>query len=149
MEEYIRQRLATLDKRKDMDDVIWKGKFSFGLNAREWSHLPSWTTFLKKHRSMVRWAWISAFVLTFLTISFLRPDLYEQIGQDPLAGIAKLIGIGFVIGLFCVMGDFLMLFTLFRDAEREVRKLIYEDILVRIEHNKQESEKREIRKAEA
>lgn len=131
IEAYIRERLAELDKQKDMQEVIQKGKFSFGVDASVFGRLPAWKELLKQKKKLVKWIWIDAFFVSF-TIIFITGDYAAQFSQNWQAAILKLGLLAGGIMLFYVITAFFTLFFKFRQTEREIRKLIYQDLLVQL-----------------
>ncbi|HEY0042607.1 MAG TPA: hypothetical protein VGB71_18160 [Flavisolibacter sp.] len=131
IKEYIRQRLAELDKQKDMQEVIQKGKFSFGVDSQTYGHLPAWKDLVKQKKRLKKLIWIDAFLVSF-TIIFITGDYAAQFAQNWAEALLKLSLLGGGIMLFYVITAFFTLFHKFRQTEREVRKLIYQDLLFQL-----------------
>jgi len=125
LEMHIRQKLRDLDKEADLNDVIWKGKFSFGLDARQYSHLPAWSRVVQKKKFLVRQVWLNSVVLALLSAGILH-GFYSD---APVTSPATWLLLPFAVMIFWTAGCFTTLFFHFRKAEREVRRLLYEDIL--------------------
>jgi hypothetical protein len=138
IEVYIRKRLAELDKQKDMQEVIQKGKFSFGVDAATFSRLPAWKDLLKQKKNLVKWIWIDAFFVSF-TIIFITGNYMEEFSQDWPTALLKISLLAGGIMLFHVITAFFTLFLKFRQTEREVRKLIYQDILFQLQKEEKEA----------
>lgn len=131
IKEYIRQRLVELDKQKDMQEVINRGKFSFGVDSATYGHLPAWKDLVKKKKRLVKLIWVDAFLVSF-TIIFITGDYANQFSQNWLTALLKLSLLAGGIVLFYVITAFFTLFLKFRQTEREVRKLIYQDLLFQL-----------------
>ena len=132
---YIRNRLADLDSQKDLQEIVQKGKLSFGVDSSVFGHLPAWKALVKQKKHLVKWIWIDAFLVSF-TIIFITGDYYEKFLQNWLKATAALVLLSGCIMIFYVITAFYTLFYKFRKTEREVRKLIYQDILHQLEKEK-------------
>lgn len=135
---YIDNKLEELEKEKDMQEVFQYGKFSFGLNARNFSHLPAWKELLRRKNLLVRIFWTNAFLLSFI-MGGLGGHIWNQPGESWLKLVGGWILLSLFLMLVYVIGTYFGTFVYFRKTEREVRKLIYQDLLYQI--NKQEQEK--------
>jgi hypothetical protein len=132
IEAYIRKRLAELDNQKDMQEVLQKGKFSFGVDAETFGKLPAWKGLLKQKKNLVKWIWIDAFFVSF-TIVFITGNYFDQFSENWTAALLKICLLAGGIMLFYLITAFFTLFLKFRQTEREVRKLIYQDLLVQLQ----------------
>lgn len=132
---YIRKRLAELDSQKDLQEIVYKGRLSFGVDSTVFGHLPAWKALVKQKKHLVKWIWIDAFLVS-VTIIFVTGDYYEKFAQNWLKAITALVLLSGCIMLFYVITAFYTLFYKFRKTEREIRKLIYQDILFQLEKEK-------------
>jgi hypothetical protein len=130
--EYVLARLSDLDKQKDLQDLIWKGKFSFGIDSTIYGDLPAWQDVIKKKKRLVRWVWLDALFLSLL-ISGTTTDIWDKFADHWARALLGLVLITGVVMLFFVITAYYNLFVQFRHVEREIRKLIYQDLLRRIE----------------
>jgi hypothetical protein len=135
LKDYLNQKLVDLKKGKDMNDVLYKGKLSFGVDPKVYGHLPSWDSLLKNKKTLVRTFWIGSFGLSILIVS-LTTKLWDHLQENWWKAIILLIATSIVVTLLNVIWFSFSLFTQVRQTEREVRKLIYEDILQKIEEDK-------------
>ncbi|WP_121354066.1 hypothetical protein [Flavisolibacter nicotianae] len=55
---YIRKRLAELDSQKDLKEIVYKGRLSFGVDSTVFGHLPAWKALVKQKKHLVKWIWI-------------------------------------------------------------------------------------------
>jgi hypothetical protein len=138
LENYIRQRLTELDKEKDMQEVMWKGKLSFGIDSRAYSHLPNWKNLLQKKKDLVKQVWLNAVFLSLMVTGMLT-DVWEILDANWLKAIIKWLVLSGVVMLFWVIASFYSMFYHFRKTEREVRRLIYEDILHQLKKEEKEA----------
>ncbi|HET7897650.1 MAG TPA: hypothetical protein VFL47_08270 [Flavisolibacter sp.] len=136
LETYIKKQLAELDKQKDLKDMIQKGRFSFGVDSTVYGHLPAWKNLVKQKKHLVKWIWMDAFLVS-VTVVFTAGDYWEKFSQNWMKAAAALVALSACIMLFYVVSAFYTLFYNFRKTEREVRKLIYQDILFQLEKEKQ------------
>lgn len=136
LKEYINQKLVDLKKGKDMNDVLHKGKLSFGMDSKVYGNLPSWNALLQNKKTLVRIYWAGSFGLAILIVS-ITTKIWDQFQQNWWKAIILLIATSMVVTLFNVIWFSFSLFAQVRQTEREVRKLIYEDILRKIEEEKQ------------
>ncbi|MBC7863497.1 MAG: hypothetical protein IAF38_11010 [Bacteroidia bacterium] len=131
LEAYIQKKLAELEKQKDMQDVIYKGKLSFGIDSTTYDHLPAWNGLVKEKKQLVRLFWANAAFLSFMTV-FIAGDFFEIPLINLWRDIIRLMLMAGFVMIVAVMGMYFSLFTKFRQTEREVRKLIYQDILFQL-----------------
>jgi hypothetical protein len=131
LQAYIKSKLEELDQQKDMTEVTLKGKISFGVEAKTYSRLPAWKDLVQKKKSLVKWIWIDAFVLSFFIIG-VTGNVLESFEENWIRALASWIMISAVVMLFYMVTSYYTIFYRFRRAEREVRKLIYQDILEKL-----------------
>jgi hypothetical protein len=131
LQNYILQRLEELENGRDLDDLKSKGKLSFGIESKEFSHLPSWTELLKKKKNLVNMAWVNAILLSLMIVAIVG-DLWQKFEQNWLKALFYWLALSSIVLLFYVIGTFFSLFYEFRRIERVIRKLIYEDLLQRL-----------------
>ena len=131
LEGYLQKKLAELDKQKDMQDIILKGKLSFGIDSTTFGHLPAWQDLVKKKKRLVKMVWLNA-LFTSLMVVFISGDFFTMQITDWWKDAIKLILTAVIVMLFYVISSFYSMFYEFRKTESEVRKLIYQDILFRL-----------------
>lgn len=137
LEEYIKQQLAALEKEVDLREITKKGKLSFGIDSTTYAHLPAWKDLVQQKKKLVRWIWVDAFFLS-LTVVFIGSDYAEKFANNWWAAALSLLLISGMVLLFFVVTAYYSLFYRFRKTEREVRKLIYQDILFRLQNSQKE-----------
>jgi hypothetical protein len=133
LKEHILQKLRELDKQVDMQDAIWKGRISFGMDARKYAHLPAWNELVRKKKRLIRWTWICAYVLSLILV-FYSEDVMHNFSVNWLKTIVTWLVVSAVVMLFYVIQYNYTIFLQVRDTENEARKLIYQDILDQIEN---------------
>ena len=138
IEAYINKRLAELDKQKDMQDLTLKGKLSFGIDSTSYSHLPGWDALVKQKRHMVKMVWLNAFFLSLIVVSIVG-DYFDKYGQNWLKAVLVILAVTAIVMIVYVMAFFCNIFYHFRQTEREVRKLIYQDILSQLKKEEKET----------
>jgi hypothetical protein len=128
LKHYIQEKLAALKKEKDMNEVVNEGKLSFGLHAKDYKHLSSWNDMVRNKKRLVRTFWINCFLISFVTVglAFTYTDKFQQ---NWIKGLVTWLVVSLMATLFYVIGFYFSLFYHVRKTEQEVRKLIYEDIL--------------------
>lgn len=131
IELYIHHRLAELEKGKDMQEITMKGRLSFGMDAATYGKLPSWESLLKRKKQMVKIVWVNAAFVS-LTLVGMAGNYFDNFDQNWAKSLALWLSVSAVMMLFFVVWSYYSLFYQFRMAEREVRKLIYQDILTQI-----------------
>jgi DNA phosphorothioation-dependent restriction protein DptG len=136
IELYIKKRLDELESQKDMHDLLDKGRYSFGINSREYSHLPSWNALLQKKKNLIRWIWIDAFLFSLLGVGMIT-EVWEKLEQNWIATVFTWFFLSAGAMLLYVISAYHTLFLKFRQTEREVRKLIYQDLLFELKKEKQ------------
>jgi len=93
--------------------------------------LPAWKDLIQKKKSLVLWIWIDAFILSLFIVAITN-DLWNKFDQNWIKALIQWIVISAVIMVFYVITGYYTLFFKFRQTEREVRKLVYQDILYRL-----------------
>jgi len=132
IQEYIRQRLAALDKKEDLKEISIQGKLSFGIDSASYCHLPAWKDLLIKKKKLVRWIWIDALCLALFVV-LMTTENWKVFSEDWVKAILGILGLSIVVMVFFIITAYYSLFFRFRQVEREVRKLIYQDLLKRLE----------------
>ena len=132
LQAYIRQRLTELEKGKDLKEITLNGWLSFGVDSRDFSHLPAWNELVKKKKLMRRMVWVNAFSVSAIAVLIIG-DFADKFEKSWLLAIAYFIVITAAIMFFDVIWSFYSVFYHFRQTEREIRKLIYQDLLQRME----------------
>ena len=128
LKNYIEDKLSALKKEKDMNEVVNEGKLSFGLHAKYYKHLPSWNDMVRKEKKLVRTFWINCFLISFVTVAFAF-TYTDKFQQNWIKGLVTWLVLSLMATLFYVIGFYFSLFYHVRKTEQEVRKLIYEDML--------------------
>jgi hypothetical protein len=131
LKPYIEEKLAALKKEKDMNEVVNEGKLSFGLHSKDYKHLPSWNDLVRNKKKLVRVFWINCLLISFLIVGFTY-SFGNNLDQNWVKSIIVVVGYSLGVTLLYVLGFYFSQFYHVRKTEREVRKLIYEDILDKI-----------------
>ena len=131
IEAHIHQRLAELDKQRDMQEVVLKGKLSFGIDSTSFGNLPAWKDLVKQKKHMMKMVWVNAFFLSLIIVCIVS-DFSEKFSENWLKAFLSLLFLSILIMIVYVMAFFYNIFYHFRRTEREVRKLIYQDILFQL-----------------
>lgn len=132
MVEYIKQKLQNLEKQKDMEPIMKAGKLSFGMDQREYGHLPSWKDLVRQKKLMMKMAWYMG-IIDALFIVFFISDIWQKIEENWIRGIAIWLSFSAIVLFLHFVWTYQSMFIQFRQTEREVRKLIYEDLLHEME----------------
>lgn len=136
LEHYLQQKITEIDQQKDIYNVIGRGRYSFNMDATTYQRLPAWQDLVEKKKSMVKWIWIDAVFLS-LCVVFLTGEYWEIFEQSWLKGLVKLLLTSGLIVFLYVVTSFYNLFVKFSMVERQARKLIYQDILYRLQQEKE------------
>ncbi|HEU4472177.1 MAG TPA: hypothetical protein VFR58_13890 [Flavisolibacter sp.] len=131
LQHYIERQLVELEKQKDMNDLLNKGRFSFGADSRKWGHLPAWAELVKQKKIMIRLIWVEAFFAPLLIVA-IAGDIWEKLETNWISAVAGWIFLSAFAGIFYVLSLYHTLFVQYRRTEREIRKLIYQDLLEKI-----------------
>ena len=135
-EDYIRQKLSELATEKDMQDVVYKRRLSFGMDTATYSRLPGWQMLVNQKKRLVKLFWLNAIILSVMA-TFIAGDFFEGAAAAWWKDAIRLGLRSGIVLIFSVSVMYFSLFTDFRRTEREVRKLIYQDILFRLEKEKE------------
>ena len=131
LHHYILERLEELHKGKHLQDAQSKGQLSFGMEQERFGHLPSWPRLVQKKKKLLRLFWAGGFLLSLVIVGSCY-DLPGRFSSDWGKALASWLAVSAVSTLFYVALNYLWLFFHFRQADQEVRKLIYEDLLHRL-----------------
>ena len=134
---YIEERLADLNKEKDMTEVVHKGRLSFGLSENDYRHLPSWQKLVSNKKKLVRVFWAGCFLTSFIVVG-LASNVADKLSHNWIEAIIVWIATSLFAMMLYVMAFNFSLFYQVRKTEHEARKLIYEDILAKIETEQQQ-----------
>jgi hypothetical protein len=129
---YLYRRLEELNQQKDMNETLLYGKISFGIDASAYSHLPAWKSLLDKKKLLVRAIWVQAFLLSLIVVG-ITADIWNKLQENWMRALTGWLLLAVFIMFLYVIQSYYTLFVSFRNAEREVRKLIYQDLLQKIE----------------
>jgi hypothetical protein len=135
IEQYIDSRLAELDQQKDLDTIWQKERFSFGMEAKKFAHLPAWKNLVTKKKELINLTWLNAFALSFTVIA-ISSEIWNKFQINWIKALVYWLLMSGVVMLFYVFSSYYSLFYRFRQTEREVRKLIYQDILYQLAKEK-------------
>jgi hypothetical protein len=136
LEQYLEQKIADIDRQKDMVSSINRGRFSFDMDQRTYGHLPGWESLVKQKKSLMKWIWIDAVFLS-LFIVFIAGDYWERFETSWWKAAITLLGVSGTTMLLYVLLAYYNLFIKFRMVDRQARKLIYQDILYRLQQEKE------------
>jgi len=140
LRNYLDQKLAELGQQKNMNDLVQKGNFSFGIEANNYAHLPAWKDLVQKKKMLVRWIWLDAIFISLAVVGLIS-IVWERFESNWIKALIYWIVMSAVIMLFYVCSSYFSLFFKFRQTEREVRKLIYQDILYQLSKEENHSGK--------
>lgn len=136
LEQYLEQKIAEIDRNKDTANLVGRGRFSFDMDSTTYGHLPAWAALVKEKKSLMKWVWIDALIVSLCVVSF-AGEYWEAFEQSWLKAIVKLLLTSGLIMFLYVITSYYNLFVKFRMTERQARKLIYQDILHRLKQEKE------------
>ena len=132
LKAYLYYRLQELNQQKDMADTLWNGKISFGMDPGNYEHLPAWKTLVQKRKMMVRGIWIQAFILAMIVVG-ITSDIRNQFELNWVKALTGWLLLAVFVMVLFVIQFFYSVFVSFRNTEREIRKLIYQDLLLKLD----------------
>jgi hypothetical protein len=132
LKNYIHQQLIELDKNRDEQEYVRSGRFSFGLIKQQYEGLPSWGSFVKAKKRLVRLIWVEAFFTMLMAAVFLT-DVWDKLEQNWIKALATLLGVTVVMTLFYSVAIFFSIAFEVNKVNKHVRRLIYEDLLRKME----------------
>jgi uncharacterized protein YacL len=135
---YIHQQLDGLDRQTDMKEIMNRGRLSFGIESTRYQKLPAWQSLVKEKRRMVQMVWITGFIDSLIIVGIVG-NIFEKLEQNWWKALLGWMLLSVVIMLFYVIIAFYTNFYYFRKTEREVRRLIYQDILSQIKKEEKET----------
>ena len=136
LEQYLEQKIADIDRQKDLVSSVSKGRFSFDMDETTYGHLPAWKTLIKEKKNLVKWIWIDS-VFVSLIVVFFAGDYWEKFEQNWWKATIALLVISAIVMFLYIITAFYNLFVKFRMVDRQARKLIYLDILYRLQQEKE------------
>jgi hypothetical protein len=132
LKNYIHQQISELDKNRDEQEYIRSGRFTFGLIKQQYEGLPSWESFVKARKRLVRLIWLEAF-FTMLMAALFFTDALDKFGQNWVKALATLLGVTVVMTLFYSLSMFFSIAFEVNRVNKHVRRLLYEDLLRKME----------------
>lgn len=136
LEQYLEQKIAEIDRRKDTATLVGRGRFSFDMDSTTYGHLPAWQALVKEKKSLMKWIWIDAIFLSLFLV-FWAGDYWELFEKSWWKAALQLLSISALCMFLYVLTGYYNLFVKFRMTERQARKLIYQDILYRLQQEKE------------
>lgn len=136
IEKYTYQRLLELDKQKDMQDMIYKGRLSLGVDKTTYGHLPACDSLVNKKKRLTKWFWFEAYFVSLWAVLMIG-DYFSRPGTTWIQASLQVLVVSGVVMLFCTAVVYFNMFVRIRQMEREVRKLIYKDILFHLKTEKE------------
>ena len=136
LEQYLEQKIADIDRQKDLVSSVSKGRFSFDMDETTYGHLPAWKTLIKEKKNLVKWIWIDS-VFVSLIVVFFAGDYWEKFEQNWWKVTIALLVISAIVMFLYIITAYYNLFVKFRMVDRQARKLIYLDILYRLQQEKE------------
>ena len=129
LKNHIETKLRELDQKKDEQEYVSLGRIGFGLATKDYQHLPSWSNFVAGKKRLQRLIWIQAFFLSLFIYSF-SIDLWDH---NWLIVLLKTLTMALVNTLvFTVWVLYSLIFDV-NKVQREVKKLLYEDLLQKLQ----------------
>lgn len=114
-------------------EYINRGRFNLGVNAVRFRGLPSYERLLAARKKLVRRIRVDAFFTVFLMTGMMKPDLLDRIAAQPVKTILAVLATSAIYTLFFSLVIFFSTAFEVVKAEREVRRLIYEELLRELE----------------
>jgi hypothetical protein len=133
LKAYIESQLAELQSQQEIKNMSYKGKISFGMQAKKFSHLPAWNELVKKKNSLSKLIWINAFFISVFLIA-IAGDFWQKFEMNWLKALTSLLLLSAMVTVLYVFSFLFSLFVKFRETDLEVRKLIYQDLIFQIEN---------------
>jgi hypothetical protein len=136
LEQYLEGKIAEIDRQKDTANLIGRGRFSFDMDSTTYGHLPAWQDLAKQKKSLVKWIWIDAVFLSLFLVG-LAGDYWERFAQNWWKAALTLLATSAIFMFLYIILAYYNLFVKFRMVDRQARKLIYQDILYRLNEEKE------------
>ena len=124
IQKYVQLKLEELEQKKDMQH----GQLSFGMSSKKFGHLPAWKDIVRRKKKMITAIWVNAFLVSLMVIG-MTSEVWDKFEENWIKAIVGWIILSAFSMLFYVIWSYYSMFIQFRKTEREVRKLIYQDIL--------------------
>lgn len=132
LKNYIQQQISELDKNRDEQEYVRSGRFSFGLIKQQYEGLPSWESFVKAKKRLVRLIWLEAF-FTMLMAAIFFTDAWDKFEQNWVKALVTLLAVTVLTTLFYSVSMFFSIAFEVNRVNKQVRRLIYEDLLRKME----------------
>jgi small-conductance mechanosensitive channel len=137
LQNYILEQITELDKNRDEQEYVLRGKFSFGLIRQKYEGLPSWHKFLGARKKLIRLIWLQAFLL-MLSVSVMYYSSDVAAIQSWWKAAIVLVATSAVMTVFYGIMFFFSIAFEVNKVNKHVRKLIYEDLLRQLGQMKEE-----------
>jgi hypothetical protein len=136
LEQYLEQKIADIDRQKDLASSISRGRFSFDMDQTTYGHLPAWTSLVKEKKNLMKWIWLDAVFLSVFIV-FLAGDYWERFETSGWKALVTMLAVSGLTMFLYIMLAYYNLFIKFRMVDRQARKLLYQDILYRLQQEKE------------
>ena len=118
-----------------MKHDVYNNKFQLLTESKSTSHLPSRKILQLKKKNIIRWIWINAILLSLL-IACMITEVWEKLDQNRFATLFTWLLLSALATLLYVFSAYQSIYLKFRQTKREVRKLIFQDLLLQLKKEK-------------
>ncbi|MGZ5192255.1 MAG: hypothetical protein ACXWCZ_14695 [Flavisolibacter sp.] len=118
-----------------MNGILYKSQFQSVINSKSYKHFPSWKGLQEKKKNIIRWIWIDAILLSILTTGMIT-EVWEKFEQNWFATVFTWLFLSAAAMLLYVISTYHTIYLKFRQTEHEVRKLIFQDLLLQLRREK-------------
>lgn len=98
------------------------------MSSKNFGHLPAWKDLVRRKKKMITAIWVNAFLVSLMVIG-MKGEVWNKFEENWIKAIVSWIILSAFSMLFYVIWSYYSMFFHFRQTEREVRKLICQDIL--------------------
>lgn len=127
-------KLSELAEIKSMDDYLNNNHLQHEAEC-QYKNLPSWKGLQKKKNNIVRWLIIDIVLLSVLTAGMII-EVWEIFGQNWFATVFTWLFLSASALLLYVISSYHAIYLKFRQTKREVRKIIFQDLLLQLKKEK-------------
>ena len=118
-----------------MKHDVYNKNFQFLTESKSISHLTSRKILQLKKKNIIRWIWINAILLSLLIIGMIT-EVWEKPDQKRFATLFTWLFLSALATLLYIFSAYHYIFLKFRQSKREVRKLIFQDLLLQLKKDK-------------
>ena len=119
-----------------MNNAVYEDHLQFVMESESYKQFPSWKPLQQKKKNIIRWIWIDIVLLSILSAGMVT-EVWEKLEQKWFASVFTWLFLCATAMLLYVISAYHTIHLKFRQTKREVRKLIFRELLLELKKGKQ------------